>query len=125
MALLPAVDMTATGKRVESLNDYEYSGRIVLGIEPEQGKSGQERYQEVHELLFDKGVLIDDADITAPWNAVCEKQKGQPEDYWWEEKDNNYFDLMNYAFMGVRSALDPIAAPLQHFSEYTVHHPLT
>lgn len=85
---------------------YEYSGRIVFGIEPVQNKSGKERYQEVRELLFDKGALIDEEDITAPWNAVCEKQEGQPEDYWWEAKDNNYFDLMNYAFMGMRSEPD-------------------
>lgn len=37
---------------------YDYSGKVVLGIEPAQNKSGQERYQEVYELLFDKGVLI-------------------------------------------------------------------
>ena len=35
---------------------YEYSGRVVLGINPAQSKFGQERYREVYELLFDKGV---------------------------------------------------------------------
>ena len=85
---------------------YEYSGRVVLGINPAQSKFGQERYREVYELLFDKGVLINESDITESWKAVCEKQKGQPEEYWWEATDNNYFDLMNYAFMGVRSEPD-------------------
>lgn len=85
---------------------YEYSGRVVLGIEPAQNKSGKERYRQVYELLFEDGLLTEEADITSIWKAVCEKQKGQPEEYWWEAKDNNYFDLMNYAFMGVKSDPD-------------------
>ncbi len=85
---------------------YEYSGRIVIGIETEQNKSGKERYREVYELLFETGILLEEADITSTWKAVYEKQNGQPEEYWWESEDNNYFNLMNYAFMGVRSTPD-------------------
>ncbi len=85
---------------------YEYSGRIVLGVEPAQNKVGEKKYQKVYELLFEEGILIEKADITSTWRAVTDNQAGRTEEYWWESQDNNYSELINYALMGANSDLD-------------------
>lgn len=80
---------------------YEYTGKILLGIEPSANKLGQDRYQKVYELEYKNGLLDSQVDITKQWKDVCLKESGEPEEYWWESESTNYFHLINYTFMGI------------------------
>ena len=86
--------------------DYEYSGRIVLGVDPKRSKSGRERYRKVMELTFDTGIVLETADITEIWRFVAERQDKGSLSYWWEQEENDYFHLINYSFMGVNEPHD-------------------
>ena len=80
--------------------DYEYSGRIVLGIDPEQNKAGRKKYRKVIELLLDMGIVEEETDITEIWQTVDGRQTEKVMNYWWERQSNNYYILIN-TFMGV------------------------
>lgn len=86
--------------------DYEYSGRIVLGINPKRNKSGRERYRKVIELVFDAGIVLETADITEIWRQVDERIDKGRISLRWEQEDNNYFYLINYRFMGLNERRD-------------------
>lgn len=86
--------------------DYEYSGRIVLGVDPKRSKSGRERYRKVIELVFDTGIVLETTDITEIWRQVDERNDKGRISYWWEQEDNDYSYLINYRFMGVNEHRD-------------------
>lgn len=86
--------------------DYEYSGRIVLGVDPKRSKSGRERYRKVIELVFDKGVVLETTDITEIWRKEDEQNDKDLISYWWDQEENGYFYLINYSFMGVNEPRD-------------------
>ena len=81
--------------------EYEYSGRIVLGLNPKRNKSGLERYRKVIELVFENGMVLEATDITEHWRSSEERQGEATASYWWEQKDNDYFYLINFSFMGI------------------------
>ena len=76
--------------------DCDYSGKIVLGVDPKRNESGRERYRKVIELVFDKGIVLDTIDITEIWWEVNGQHDKGSTSYWWEREDNNYFYLINY-----------------------------
>ena len=86
--------------------DYEYSGRIVLGISPIRNKSGRVRYRRVIELVFNSGIVMEASDISERWRPIDERNGFDSISYWWEQEDNDYSYLINYCLMGVNEPND-------------------
>ena len=78
----------------------EYSGRIVLDTEPQQNRYEQYKNRAVYELVFESGILKDTKDITSLWKSVCKRPNGKPIEYWWEEEENKYCNLINHYTSG-------------------------
>ena len=76
---------------------FEYTGNIVIGVDFDSQKHGAERYECVYELEYMEGILVQQSDITDKWKNVNEKEVK----YWWQEKENDYFYLINYSYMGI------------------------
>ena len=83
--------------------DYysDYTGRVVLGIDPVQNKPEQERYRSVIELVLDSGIVMETTDITDLWKAAKGRSDDSSTSYWWEHKENSYSYLINYGLMGL------------------------
>ena len=81
--------------------DVEYSGRIAIGVKPSSSKSGKRSYKRVYDLLFDSGILIEFTDITDIWKSADSCAGSNPGTCWWMERENDYYYLLNYRFMGI------------------------
>ena len=77
--------------------EYEYSGKIVLGVNPKRGVPEGERYLKVVELCFVDGILTESSEITDLWRSANEQKEKKSTRYWWEEKENSYAYLVNLA----------------------------
>ena len=78
----------------------DYTGSILMGVGIKEG-SRNERYQKVFELEFEDGILMQSTDITETWAKVHDKAAETTENYWWQKKENDYYDLINYGLMGI------------------------
>lgn len=79
----------------------DYSGSILIGLGIKEG-SRIERYHQLLELEFEDGILMRSTDVTEKWAKVHDKASaGTTEDYWWQKKENDYYDLINYGLMGI------------------------
>jgi len=56
---------------------------------------------KVIELVFENGMVLEATDITEHWRSSEERQGEATASYWWEQKDNDYFYLINFSFMGI------------------------
>lgn len=77
--------------------EYEYSGKIVLCVNPKRGVPAGERYLKVVELCFVDGILTESSEITDLWRSANEQKEKKSTRYWWEEKENSYAYLVNLA----------------------------
>ncbi len=82
----------------------DYTGMIVLGVDPKPNKRGDKRYRQVLELTFEEGILLDTADITQTWRKAISPDNTDVAEHWWEKEEYSYFMLINYSFMGLREA---------------------
>ncbi len=84
--------MQYTGLNLE----IEFSGKILIGLDPKESKSGKIRYRQVSELSYDSGILTNTADITALYRLSF---SGEPPDCWWAQEEYRYYHLINYSLM--------------------------
>ncbi len=78
----------------------DYTGSILMGVGIKEG-GGNGRYHQVFELNFEDGILMQSTDITETWVKVHDEASGTTEDYWWQNKKNDYYYLVNYGLMGI------------------------
>lgn len=83
--------------------ECDYTGNIVLGVDPSQNKAGQRCYRKVYDLAFEVGILIESTDITEKWRLSINQKNKEASKYWWEDENHNYYYLINYGLMGVNS----------------------
>ena len=80
-----------------------YSGAIVIGVEPVRKRREPEQYRQVLELRYRCGFLSETRDITELWREARREDGKCDAEYWWMEEKNNYFYLINFAFMGLEN----------------------
>ena len=80
-----------------------YSGAIVIGVEPVRKRREPEQYCRVLELRYRCGFLSETKDITDLWREARQEDGKSDAEYWWMKKTNNYFYLINFAFMGLEN----------------------